>query len=72
MLVDYCEYRMPGKCKLVLTYSVRKLCIAHCCEEEAGMAAAVGWPLLGAVQLATNAQLEAEAQLRKLEEESRL
>ena len=31
------------------------------------MAASVGWPLLWAVQLATNAQLEAEAPVRKFE-----
>lgn len=34
--------------------------------------AAVGWPLLWAVQLATSAQLEAEAMVRKLEEELKL
>lgn len=54
---------MPGKCKLFLTYSFRKLCIAHCGKEEAGMATTVGWPLLWAVQLATNVQLEAELNL---------
>lgn len=32
------------------------------------MAAAVSWPLLWVVQLATDTQLEAEAQVRKLEE----
>ena len=36
------------------------------------MAATVGWSLLGAGQLATDAQLEAEAPVRKLEEELRL
>lgn len=36
------------------------------------MVAAVNWPLLWAVQLATNAQLEAEAQFRKLEDELKL
>lgn len=36
------------------------------------MAAAVDWLLQWAVQLATDAQLEAKAQIRKLEEQLRL
>ena len=36
------------------------------------MTATVGWPLLWVVQVATDAQLEAEAWVRKLEEELRL
>ena len=36
------------------------------------MAAPMGWPLMWAAWLATNVQLEAEAQVRKLEDEQRL
>ena len=44
----------------------------RCSKEEKQMAAAVGWSLLWAVGLDTDAQLEAEAQVRELEEELRL
>lgn len=44
----------------------KKLHIAHCGKEEKLMAAAVGWPVLWAVQLATDAQLEAKAKLKSL------
>lgn len=41
---------------------------AHSSEEGKCMVATVGWALLWAVELATDAQLKAEAQVRKLEE----
>lgn len=44
----------------------KKLHIAHCGKEETLMAAAVGWPVLWAVQLAPDAQLEAKAKLKSL------
>lgn len=50
----------------------KKLHIVHCGKEEKLMAAAVGWPVLWAVQLATDAQLEAKAQVKKFEEGLRL
>lgn len=50
----------------------KKLHIAHCGKEEKRMAAAVGWPILWAVQLAIDAQLEAKAQVKKFEEGLRL
>ena len=51
---------------------VEELCIVHCSKEGEGMAAAVGWSPLSAVQVVTNAQLEPEARVRELEEELRL
>ena len=45
---------------------------AHCSREGKLTAAAVTWPLLWAVRLATYTQLQAEAQNRKLEEGLRL
>lgn len=47
-------------------YSFEELLIVYHCKEGKQMTAEVGWPLLWAIQLATNAQLEAESQLRNL------
>ena len=55
-----------------LTNLFKELHITHCGKEGKGIAATVGWPLLWAVRLATDAQLEAEAPVAKLEEELRL
>ena len=49
-----------------------ELCTVHYRKEGKQMAAAVGWSPLWAVWMATNTQLEAKAQGRKLEEELRL
>lgn len=46
--------------------------ITHCGKEGKHMAATVTWPLLWAVWLATNTQLEAEARVGKLEDELKL
>ena len=45
-----------------------ELQIVHCGKEGKGMVAAVDWPLLWAVWLATDAQLKPEDPVRKLEE----
>lgn len=50
------------------TRPFEELCIGHCSKEEKAWLASGGWPLLQAVQLDTDAQLQAEAQVRKLEE----
>lgn len=55
-----------------LMYSFEELLIAYHGKEGKQMTAEVGWPLLWAIQLATNAQLEAESQLRNLEDELKL
>lgn len=57
---------------VALMHLFEELHIEHCGKEEKLMAATVGWPLPLAIQLATDAQLEAEAQIRKLEEELKL
>lgn len=49
-----------------------KLFIAHCGKEWKWIIALMGWHLVWAVQLTTNAQLEAEAAVRKLEDILRL
>ena len=47
-------------------YSFEELLIVYHCKEGKKMTAEMSWPLLWAIQLATNAQLEAESQLRNL------
>lgn len=44
----------------------------HCGKAGTFMATSAGWYLLWVVWLVTNAQLEAEARVRKLEEETKL
>lgn len=64
-----CKYMDAQKMLAALMHLFEELHIEHCGKEQKLKAATVGWPLLLAVQLATEAQLETEAQIRKLEEE---
>lgn len=49
-----------------------ELCIVYFGREEKWMATAMDWPLVWAAEPDTNAQLKAEAQAIKMEEELRL
>lgn len=75
-MLDACgllhEYGDAFKMLAALMHLFEKLHIAHCSEEGKHVAATVGWLLLWAVQQAIDAQTEAEAQVKKLEEELRL
>ena len=64
--------RMPPKMLPGLRHLFEEFHIVHYGKEGKLMVTAVSWPLLWAVQLATDAQLEAEARVRKFEEMLRL
>ena len=68
----YVSYENTLKMLTGLMCLFEELLIVHCSKEGKWMAAAVDWLLQWAVQLATDAQLEAKAQIRKLEEQLRL
>lgn len=53
--------------KTSAVYLFEELRITHCGKEGRLMAAAVGWPLLLVVWLATDTQIEAESRVRKLQ-----
>ena len=59
---------MSPEYQLVFMCLFEELQIVHCGKEGKGMVAAVDWPLLWAVWLATDAQLKPEDPVRKLEE----
>lgn len=63
-----CESQDILKTKAGLIHLFEKLHIAHCDKEGKWVAAPEGPPLMWAAHLATDAQLEAEAPVRKLEE----
>lgn len=67
-----CEYGDALKMPADLVLLFEEMHITHCGKEGKHMAATVAWPLLWAVWLATNTQLEAEARVRKLEDELKL
>ena len=64
-----CEYRDAPKMPVLVTCLLEELHMAHCSREGKHMDAPLGWPLLGALLLATNAQVEAEARVRKFKKE---
>lgn len=69
MLVDlHVSTWMPEKYEAGLMPLFEALRIAHSGKEGKRMTATVGWPLLLAVFLVPDAQLEAEAQVKRLEE----
>lgn len=69
-MLDACgllhEYRSAPKMPAALMRLLEKPHIAHFSREGKRMVAAVHWPLLWAVQLVTNAQLDVESQVGKV------
>ena len=55
------KYRDTLKTSTGLMVLFEELSVIHCGKEQKQMAAAVNWPLLWGVHLATNVQPEAEA-----------
>ena len=75
-MLDSCgpllEFGDTLKTSAGLMHFFGELHLAHCCKEGKQMVAAVGWPLLCAIWLAPDAQLEAEALVTNLQVELRL
>ena len=72
LLCDYQDAPQSSIWYDAFFFSPEKLFIAHCGKEWKWIIALMGWHLVWAVQLTTNAQLEAEAAVRKLEDILRL
>lgn len=66
-----CEYRDAPQNATVVTCLFEELYIVHCGKGK-GWGAAMDWPLLWALHLVPNAQLNAADPVRKLEEELKL
>ena len=64
LLCDYQDAPQSSIWYDAFFFSPEKLFIAHCGKEWKWIIALMGWHLVWAVQLTTNAQLEAEAAVR--------